>query len=143
MTPLRRLTLLAVQAIGDPPCNSGGAARSHHKRCLIHGRAARTRHDDAMPGKRLLPLHPRVCPFQSLAVPPAHTARTSGSFPMLPGSKPTLVLLWPFSTQGSRLAPARAVRLAEDSALSAAPVLSDFHRCFLHCCIAVPDGILR
>ena len=61
-----------------------------------------------------------------MAVLPARTARTSGSFPMLPGSKPTLVLLWPFSMRGSRLAPARAVRRAEDSALKAAPVLSDF-----------------
>ena len=82
------------------------------------------RHDDAMPGKRLLPLHPRVRPLLSLAVLPARTAPT-GSYPMLPGSKPTLVLLWPLNVQSSHLAPARAVRLAEDSAVSAAPVLSD------------------
>ena len=124
-SPLRRRTLLAVQAIGDPAFNSSGAARSHHNRCLICGGAARTRHEDAMPGKRLLPLHPRFCPLLPLAVLPARTARTSGSFPMPRGSKPSLALLWPFSMQGSRLAPAHAVRPAEDSALSAASVLSD------------------
>ena len=36
----RRRTLLAVQAIGDPPFNSCVSTRSHHKRCLIHGGAA-------------------------------------------------------------------------------------------------------
>ena len=39
----------------------------------------------------------------SLAVLPARTARTSGSFPMLPGSKPTLVLLLPSSLLPSLL----------------------------------------
>ena len=101
VTPLCRRALVAVQAIGDPAFDSGRATRSHHKRCLIHGGAARTRHDDAMPGKRLLPLHPRVCPFLTLAVLPAPRPHR-GSFPMLPGSKPTLVLLWPFSTFTSR-----------------------------------------
>ena len=105
-----RRTLLAVQAIGDPAFNSGGAAR--------------TRLDDAMLRMRLLPLHPRVCPLLTLAVLPARNAYSSVSFPMLAGSKPTLVLLWPLSRQGSRLAPARAVRLAEDTALSAASVLA-------------------
>ena len=90
VTPLRRRTLLAVQAIGDPAFNSGEAARSHHKRCLINGGAACTRHDDALLGKRLLLQW--SAPLLSLAVLPAHTACTSGSFPMLAGSKPTLAL---------------------------------------------------
>ena len=63
VTPLRLCTLLAVQAFGDLAFNSGRDDRSHHKRCPIHGGAARTRHDDAMQGKRLLPLQPRVCPL--------------------------------------------------------------------------------
>ena len=40
-----------ITALDDPPINSGGATRSHH--CLIHGSATRTRHDDAISGKRL------------------------------------------------------------------------------------------
>ena len=95
VTPLRRCTLLAVQAIRDPAFNSGGATRSHHKRCLIHGGAARTR--------RLL-----IGFLSDASRLQAHLG--------------TAV---PFSIQVSRLAPARAVRLAEDSALSAASVLSD------------------
>ena len=139
VTSLRRRSVLAVQATGDPAFDSGEAARSHHKRCLIHGGAARTRHDDAMPGKRLLPLHPRVCPLLSLAVLPTRTARTSGSFPMLPGSKPTLVLLWAGFT--SRACTCRA----SGGGFGAVGRLCTqrLHRCFLHCCIAVPVGILR
>ena len=93
----------------------------------------------------MTPLRPQATgdPAFNLAVLPAHTAHTSGFFPMLPGSKPTLVLLWPISIQGSRLAPARAVRLAEDSALSAASVLGDCIAASFTATIAVPDGVLR
>ena len=137
MTPLQHRTLLAVQAIGNLAFNSCEAARSHHKRCLIHGGAARTRHaGQASPA-------PASEGLSCLDSGGATRVCSSVSFPMIPGSKPTLVLLWPFSLQGSRLAPARAVSLAEDSALWAASLLSDCIAASFIAALPSPDGILR